>query len=372
MPTRFHPIPLLASLTLVLAIAGATLAQADAYEVWALDQGTNTIHILTPDLEVREAIALPDGVDMPHMIDFTSDYTHAFIANVASGNVVVMRAHDREVVAVLATGAGTHFAGVVPGDERVIVDVIGDAKLVEIELDLANEVFTIARELIVADDPVVAARASEFTSTSPVCHDTTHDGRYAYVTLGPALADAGLLVVDLESFTVERAFASSEVRSNCGTIVSPDGSRMFLTGGSLDTGLWFAFDTATHELLHAAESGGTDAHGVSFTPDGSELWLVNRHSSNGVVIDPVTLTVIDEIPFTGTSPDILTISPDGRYAFVTLRGGEPRSGPHAIGGDTPGVAVIDVATRKLLRVIEPARDNPASDFHGIALRPLGE
>jgi DNA-binding beta-propeller fold protein YncE len=80
-------------------------------------------------------------------------------------------------------------------------------------------------------------------------------------------------VVDLDSITVERAFASSEVRSNRGTIVTPDGNRMFLTGGSLDTGLWFVFDTATHELLHSADSGGTDAHGVWFTPDGSELWL---------------------------------------------------------------------------------------------------
>jgi hypothetical protein len=36
------------------------------------------------------------------------------------------------------------------------------------------------------------------------------------------------------------------------------------------------------------------------------------------------------------------------------------------------VAVIHVSTREVLQVIEPDHGNPASDFHGIGLRPLGE
>jgi YVTN family beta-propeller protein len=373
MPNRHAPRPVLATVTaavLLLPSAGAQDATSD-YEVWALDQGTNTIYILTPELEVAETIVLPDTIDMPHMIDFTSDGAYAFIANVASGNVAVVRAADREVVSVIPTGTGTHYAGVVPGDETVVVAVIGDRHLVEIAIDPANESFLLGRHLVVADDPAFAARADEFPGSSPVCHAYTHDGRYAYVTLGPALADAGLLVLDVEAFELARVFPPSEVRSNCGTGASPNGERMFLTGGSLEESLWYAFDTSTHELVTSAATGGTDAHGIAFTPDGGELWLVNRHSSDGVVIDPHTLETIDEIPFTGRSPDILVVSPDGRYVFVTLRGPEPRSGPHAIMGDTPGVAVLDVATRELVTVIEPDRGNGASDFHGIGLRSIG-
>jgi YVTN family beta-propeller protein len=356
--------------TLVAATLALAAAQAE-YEVWALDQGTNLIYILTPDLEVGEVVALPEGVDMPHMIDFTSDYAYAFIANPASGNTAVIRAADREVVAVLPTGAGSHYAGVVPGDRAVIVDVIGDRKLVEISLDLENEVFTISRELVIADDPLFAERASEFTSSSPICHDYTADGRYAYITLGPALADAGLLVLDTERFALERVFPPSEIRTNCGTIAGPDGSRMFLNGGSVEEGIWYVFDTGTHEVVHEDSSRGTDAHGVALTPDGRELWMVNRHSSNAIVIDPASYEVISEIPFVGKSPDILTISPDGRYVFITLRGPNQRSGPHAIAGDTPGVAVMDVATRELVTLLEPDQGNDASDFHGIGLRLLG-
>ncbi len=353
-----------ASIVLVTSTALA------GFEVWALDQGTNVLYVITPDLEVGETIALPDGVDMPHMIDFTSDHAYAFVANVASGNTAVIRASDREVVALLDTGAGTHYAGVVPGDGSVIVDVIGEAKLVEILVDLDAETFEIGRELVLADDPLIAARADEFPSTSPICHDYTSDGRYAYVTLGPALAGAGLVILDVETFELVRVYPGSEVRTNCGTIASPDGSHVFLNGGSVEEGVWYVFDATTHEVVHQASSRGTDAHGVFFSNDGSELWMVNRHSSNGIVIDPVTFEVIDEIAFTGRSPDILTIGLDDRHAFVTLRGPEPRSGPHAIHGDTPGVAVIDVATRELVAVLEPDRGNTASDFHGIALRPL--
>ena len=354
-------------ISLLLLLTNALAAE---YEVWALDQGTNTIYIITPELEVSEVIALPQDIDMPHMIDFTSDYAYAFIANPASANTAVMRTSDREVISVLPTGAGSHFAGVVPGDERVIVDVIAEARLVEIELDLANEAFSIGRELVVAEDPLFASRAEEFPGSSPVCHDYTLDGRYGYVTLGPGIADGGLVILDTESFSFERVFPPSEVRTNCGTIVSPDGRHMFLSGGSVDEGVWYVFDTGTHELIHEDGSRGTDAHGVWFTADGSELWMVNRHSSNAIIIDAETLAVTDEIEFTGRSPDILTISPDNRYAFITLRGPEQRTGPHAIAGDTPGVAVFDVESRELVTIIEPDHGNPVSDFHGIGLRRL--
>jgi DNA-binding beta-propeller fold protein YncE len=353
----------------VLAVVLAAPAHA-GYEVWALDQGTNTLYVLSSELEVVETVAFPDDVDMPHMIDFTADHAYAFVANPASGNTAVVRAADREVVAVLPTGAGSHYAGVVPGDERVIVAVIGEAKLVEIEIGREREAFTLGRELVLADDPLIAARRAEFPGTSPVCHTYDPAGRFAFVTLGPGLAEAGLVVLDVGTFTLARVFAPDEVRVNCGAVATRDGRHVLLTGGSVDVGVWYVLDAETLEVVHQDSSRGTDAHGVYPVHAGDAIWLVNRHSSDGIVIDPETFAVTAEIPFTGRSPDILAISPDDRFAFVTLRGPEPRSGPHAIHGDTPGVAVLDVATRELVKVIAPDRDNPMSDFHGIGVRPL--
>ena len=50
---------------------------------------------------------------------------------------------------------------------------------------------------------------------------------------------------------------------------------------------------------------------------------------------------------------------------MTLRGPKPAPTiPHAMVGETPGVAIIDVANRKLLTVVKLG-DQAAADFHGI-------
>ncbi|MEX2356312.1 MAG: S-layer homology domain-containing protein [Thermaerobacterales bacterium] len=342
------------------------------YEVWALDQGRAVLHIFNRHRQEIETVDLaPHGIQTPHMISFTSNYDYAFIANTGSGNTAILRTADREVIEVLDTGAVSHFAGVSPDDSAALVDVIGDAKLVEINIDLDAESFTIGRELVLADDPLFAERSEEFPATRPICHDYTADGAYAYITLGPGLGDGGLGVFDLAAFEFTAVYPASEVQVNCGTARSKDGSKMYLTGGSLDTGLWYAFDAATHQpLVEARSTMGQDAHGVAVSADGNELWIVNRASSNGVIVDTANDNVIHEIEFVGQSPDIIAMSPDGRWAFVTLRGPNPKSGPHAIHGDTPGVAVLNVRTRQLVRILEPAKGDADSDFHGVGVRVI--
>ena len=363
----------------MLLQATGVLAQNEVrYEIWALDQGTHKIHVYDQDLREVSRIDLgAHGVRVPHMIDFTSDGRYAFTANVGSGDVSVIRTDDRMVVENIATGPRTHMAGVRPDDEVVVADIIGapdverDGKLVEINLDLGAERFELGRELRIAEDPLFLQQADSFNDVAAICHFDTADGSRSFVTLGPALDNAGVVVVDNQSFSLERAWGPEEVQANCGTMLTPDGRHMMLTGGGPDVGVWHAIDVETLEFVRRDEStGGIDAHGVRNLPSGEEIWIVNRGTSDGVVIDASTLEEIDTIPDTGKTPDILDFSPDSRYAFVTLRGPEPVSMPHMAVGETPGFAVIDVASRELLQVIQPAPDNPESDFHGIAVRSL--
>ncbi|MFY0992554.1 YncE family protein [Halomonas sp. C05BenzN] len=363
----------------LLLQAGSVLADSDnPYEIWALDQGTHKIHIYDQELREVADIALGDhGVRVPHMIDFTSDGRYAFTANVASGNVAVIRAEDRTVVEIIETGPRTHMVGVRPGDEVAVADIIGapdverDGKLVEILLDLENERFERGRELTIIDDPVFQAKAEAFHDVAAICHFDTADGARSFVTLGPALANGGLVVVDNASFTLEKAWGPEELQTNCGTMLTPDGRHMLLNGGGENTGAWHAVDVNTLEIVRQDESSrGIDAHGVRNLPNGQEIWMVNRGTSNGIVIDADTLEVIDTIADTGKTPDILDFSPDSRYAFVTLRGPQPVSMPHMAQGETPGFAVIDVATRELVKLIQPAEGNLESDFHGIGVRVI--
>jgi DNA-binding beta-propeller fold protein YncE len=146
---------------------------------------------------------------------------------------------------------------------------------------------------------------------------------------------------------------------------------MLVNGGSADAGLWYAFDTTTHKQVRQGDSRGKDAHGVWATPDGREVWMVNRVSSNGIVIDAKTLDVVAELTDIGPTPDIVAMSPDSKLAFITLRGPNPVTAHHVAKGKTPGFAVIDVAGRKLVKVVQPAEGNEKSDFHGIGVRVLG-
>ncbi len=365
-------------LALLLSLAGSAVsAPASDYEIWAIDQGTHIVHIYDSELNEVDRIDLgAHGARVPHMIDFTSDHAYAFIANLGSGDVAVVRTADREVLELVRTGPRTHMAGVAPDDGVVIADVIGaadqprDGKLVEIVLDLESETFSIGRTLVVAEDPAVEAFGDRFPETAPICHEYSSDSRYAFVTLGPGLHHGGLVIVDTGSFTVAKAFAPDELSVNCGTALTPDGSRMLVNGGDRETGVWYAIDTGTLEVVHEASSRGHDAHGVWTTPDGREIWMINRVSDDGIIIDPRTLEILEEIDDIGETPDIIAMSPDSRLAFFSLRGPNPKSAPHVAVGTTPGFSVVDIRERRLVRLVEPAKGNPDSDFHGIGVRVL--
>jgi DNA-binding beta-propeller fold protein YncE len=365
------------ALTLALGalLGSGAVGAAEDYESWALDQGTHIVHVYNAALEEVATIDMAaHGARVPHMVDFTSDHSYAFIANPASGNTAVVRTADRAVVAVLETGPGSHMATVMPDDSAAIVAVIGDAqvpndgKLVEITIDLATGAFALGRSLVVAEDPMVQAKAERFGDIGAVCQEFSADGRHAYVTLGPALNNGGLVVLDTASFVLVAAFPPDELKVNCGTIRSPDGRHMLVNGGSADVGIWYALDTSTHAVVKEGQSGGKDAHGVWATPDGREIWMVNRVTSDGIVIDASSLEVVAELSDIGKTPDIIAMAPDAQLAFITLRGPNPVTAHHVAKGETPGFAVISIPERRLVQIVQPAEGNEASDFHGIGVR----
>ena len=401
-----------------LGVAGCleALEGTDEYEIWAADQGTHTIYIYEPAEEEEEDdepsfeevdqidTAADDGL-VPHMVDYSSDYAYAAVACTAGARVLVYRTEDRELVGNIETGPGSHFAGFSPDDEYLHVDVIGKDEIVRVDADLDDEEFDIVDGINLRENDAIVDAGID--SGAPICHQYDDEGRSLH-TVGPSYHDGALVIVDHEDFTVDAAFSGDELPTNCGTMPHPDGEKFYLTAGLPSdpeegedgVGDFYVFDTETDDVIAHDDTGGIDAHGFWWTPDHEELWVLNRETNDGVVIDPETDEVVDEIDTYGPSqgdnpderdaPDIMWASPDGEYMFVTLRGPVPVSGdPHAATGVSPGFSVIDVESREFLTVVEPdpiyeypepdiqaaldgdedAPDIP--DFHGIGVRPLG-
>ncbi|WP_418285098.1 cell surface protein [Halorubrum sp. DTA46] len=373
---------------------------ASTYEIWGADQGTNTIYIHRPTddggfEQVDEIDTGAENGEVPHMVDYTSDYEYAAVACTAGARVLVYRTEDRELVGNIETGSGSHFAGFSPDDEYIHVDVIGEEKIVRVDADLENETFEQVAEIDVRENETILDAGIE--SGAPICHQYARDGR-SFHTMGPSYYDGALVVVDHDDFSVDRAYSHDEVPTNCGTTPHPTEEKFYLTAGlpsdpdadpeedpfaAEGVGDFYVYDTADDEVTTVDSTGGVDAHGFWFTPDGEELWVLNRETNDGLILDPETDEVIEEIdafgpeqsddPAESDAPDIMWASPDGEYMFVTLRGPNPLSGdPHAATGINPGYAVFDIETRERVDVVQPDGDNPDSDFHGVGVRPVGE
>jgi DNA-binding beta-propeller fold protein YncE len=376
---------------------------AKAYEIWALDQGAglSRVHIYNSSLDETDVIdfmelyamgEIKEEVTMPHMIEFNSTYEYAAVASPASGNVAIIRAADRKVIDVICTGAGAHMASFTPDDQSIWVANIGTVTFTEITADLTSESFAIGRELNLLNDPEWKDKfegvqggggaAVGKNVSAPVCHGYTLDGAFAYLTLGPGAG--GLVVVDILSGDpkIVKAFSRDEVKANCGLALSRDGSKMYANWGDpgdpvnppAQSGEWYVFNTSDHTLIKSStDTRGVDAHGARTSPRGPWLWQVNRGSDNGIVINTESDIIVHTLNDVGSSPDILDFSPDGKFAFISLRGPNPISGAaHVATGETPGFSVINTSNRRKIAVIQPApmEDREASDFHGIKVRSI--
>lgn len=374
-----------------------------SYEIWALDQGTDVgyVYEYVADGEFDEVAKIDFGsaVDdlhdhnhhdhhnhgglSPHMIDFSSDFEYAIVALHHGDGIGVVRTTDRELIATVPTGHHSHFGAFAPDDEYITVDHMPGNRVVKVDVDLEAEEFEIVDEIVLSE-----AAGEEFNGRNPTCHYYTGTG-YTYHTLGPAYDDGGLAVINHEDFELVEAYTADEVAANCGVYPHPEEDVVYLTAGKPSdpdngdegVGEYFVMDTRTHQVIHNTDTRGIDAHGLWITPDGEELWITNRETNNGVIVDTATHEIVEMIehfgPETGvtpeerSAPDILAASPDGKYMFATSRGPNPVTGdPRAATGVTPGVLVMDIDTRKLVETIKPDPDNPASDFHGVSIRPL--
>lgn len=133
-----------------------------AYEIWVANQGLDKIQIVdgvsfTVSSEIEVDTDGKPATSKPHMILFSPDYKHAYVANVGAApktnNILVIRTADRKVIATLPAGPTTHAVTPSPDGKRALATSVGSDTLVEVLTDGSKESFLIGREIPVGDGP---------------------------------------------------------------------------------------------------------------------------------------------------------------------------------------------------------------------------
>ena len=83
-------------------------------EVWVTSQGSHRLFIVDGNGAHVETVLLPTGAG-PHLTNFSPLGDYAYVSGMGNGDLYVLRADSREIVAVLDLGpAGTHQASPSP------------------------------------------------------------------------------------------------------------------------------------------------------------------------------------------------------------------------------------------------------------------
>jgi hypothetical protein len=417
----------IAAMAAVMICTGWTLAEAQAhsgprrggsrYEVWIVDQSNSrgldhggTLYIFAGrDLPGRDWSApAPTVVDLgaetaalcreqtganpvrPHMVLFNRAHTHAVLAFVASGHVVVFKAASRKPVACLrttqsATGRQAHAAFPSPDGSYVLVANQNGKRLERIDANFRSNTFThnaaATLDLATCSTPNgMPCQAPQLRpDNAPICPVISEGGDLAFVTL----RGGGLLAIDPRAtpMRIVAEYDDSTVKGNgCGG--AQVGDQMFVNSGGrpgvMEHLPLYGFDvyrfplrafrkraefepnTPVPTVVFRAD-GQRDSHGMVVTGHGRYLWVMDRHADLVEVLRVADGKHVGSIPLNGpltldAAPDLADASPAGDLAFVALRGPTPLSGdPHNATGSTPGLGILKVTeggrSGRLIRII---------------------
>jgi DNA-binding beta-propeller fold protein YncE len=323
-----------------------TVGTSDDGEIWVTAQDADELKILLGVGGV-ETVALPVG-SQPHTITFSPDGSYAYVANLGNGDLIVVRAEDRQIVATLDLGATfTHHAKASPNGSIVLS---------------ANPVTGILTKLAADEEaetwiPVAALDLLAAVGQGPVCVTYRADGARAYISLfGSA---GGIAIVDVATMTVLGTRATIGSVSGCGVANSNDGRTIFLdsSGGA---GHFYRLDTATDTLTEDTSFGpiGLNLHGMVTTPSEKYVYIAAINTDEVKVLDlngsQVSTISLDVRPGIRDAPEDMARRGSNIYVTIRFAGQVAR-----IKSQTGAVEYINL--------VPPA--TTGYPIHGIAVRP---
>jgi hypothetical protein len=421
---------------------GTPQGAAAAWEVWMIDQSDSpgrdhggTLYIFNGAGFSAEPVNLPapaEVIDLaaessalcrertganpvrPHMVLFNHEHTHASVAFVVSGHVLLIDAASREPLDCIrttqaATGQQAHAAYPSADGSYILVANQNGKRLERIDTDFGVNRFThntdATLDLATCSTPSGAACEADGIrpDNAPICPVLSDSGDLAFVTL----RGGGLLVVDPRPtpMRIVAEYDMATVKGNgCGG--EQVGDQMYVNSGGrpgpMDHLHLYGFEVYRFALADFAARGEAreantpapvvvfsrdgehDSHGMVVTGDGRYLWVMDRHGDVVEVLGTADDRHIASIPLNGVhtdnaAPDLTDRSPDGDLVFVAFRGPTPLSGdPHIATGTTPGLGVLAVTDEGrsgevigIVRISNVGADGvERADPHGLRVRQV--
>lgn len=399
------------------------------FEVWLVDQsntlgltygGTLYVYEGSDLMGSNASSAAPERIDLagavsslclsstgtnptrPHMLFFNGSHTHAILAFVASGHVVIFNAATRAPIRCIDVGVQAHAAFPAPDDSYILVANQNGKLLQRINSNFATNTFNLdaaaTLDLASGVTPGGALRQDPVLrpDNAPICPIVAPGSNIAFVTL----RGGGLFVVNPRTtpISIIGEYDKTTVHPNgCGGEAS-EGSVFLNSGGGTAANL-YEFDlyrfpiaafspgtpnapnTPAPSVLFSDDVEPRDSHGTVLTKHDKYLWVGDRGANVAEVFDVSSGNHVSTVVLAGTgsedpTPDLADISPAGNRLFFSLRGPNPLTGdPHVSTGSTPGLGVYQVVAngtdgrlKSIVRISKLDGTIERADPHAIRVR----
>lgn len=210
------------------------------------------------------------------------------------------------------------------------------------------------RRVVVID--IVNARIAGYVDLGPVSRPHSFafmpDSRRVAVTMENA---DRIALVDIRALAVLRTFPTGG-REGHMVRLSPDGAVAYVTSRGAEGTL--SIVSLREDVPPVVIPTGEGAEGLAVSPDGTEVWVVNRAAGSITVVDTVTLAVVATVP-AKLGAGRAEISAAGRVLV-----------PNGAGGESLGrfLTVYDFASRRVTAEREFGEGAGAFSIHVVGER----
>ncbi len=297
--------------------------------------------VTTPDIRTTQDIFLGAANLLPASIAFSSNGRRAFVANIGDGSVSMINVESgKKAVSTVVMPGPTipvpmHAVVVDPGGRRVYVagtDLVGV---------LHAHTLKLMRTINVP--------ANGNSQPNPQGIAVSPDGRWLLVS--EAIDGGSVTILDIENnFTVADTLVMAAGNTPRGIATSPDNTHAYIAVSGSDNEIW-AYDLSS-ATVDAKIVAGVSPAAIAVTPDANWLYVTNAPANtvNYYNLGTGGSGEIDLGP--GVSPTSLAITPDGYNVFVT--------------SSTSSIQVIDI----LSKLVTPIDVGGVSS--GVTISPDGK